>query len=261
MARAGTWPAAGGSGIEISEDGGVRLLHVGGQAIQSAIRLGSPDTLELDYTRAMMAFLLFLPEPEDILMIGLGGGSIARFVRRRMATSRITVIEIRAEVIEAARRYFQLPPDDDRLSVVSADGAHWVPQHREAADVLLLDGFEDGDHAPALCTQAFYDAARAALRPGGLLVANFMADDRRLGTWLKRIQRSFGGRTLRFMADDRVNTIAMAFRDPTPRVAWSELRARARAIATRHELSFSRQIASLKALNRRTFRHLLIGPP
>lgn len=263
MARAGKWPAAAGragAAVQISEDAGVRLLHVGGEAIQSAIRLGSPDALELDYTRAMMAFLLFRPEPQDILMIGLGGGSIARFVHRRLASARMTVIEIRAEVIAAARQYFDLPAEDDRLTVVAGDGAAWVPAHAGCADVLLLDAFEDGEHAQSLCTGAFYDAARAALKRGGVLAANFIADDRRLDTWIRRIERSFEGRCLRCMAEDKVNMIVLAFQEGPARVAWGDLKERARMIASAHGLSFARHIASLKALNAHTARHLLIGP-
>jgi len=39
----------------------VRTLHVGGEAIQSAMCIAEPDALALDYTRCMMAFLLFSP--------------------------------------------------------------------------------------------------------------------------------------------------------------------------------------------------------
>src|SRR5262249_34917290 len=49
--------------IAVSDERGVRSLHVGGEAIQSSMRLGDPFALALDYTRCMMAFLLFHPEP------------------------------------------------------------------------------------------------------------------------------------------------------------------------------------------------------
>ena len=88
-----------GSSVEVSESRGVRTLHLGGEAIQSAMRLSAPDRLELAYTRAMMAFLLFAPAPRDILMVGLGGGSIARFVYERLPRTRITgVIPRRPQV-------------------------------------------------------------------------------------------------------------------------------------------------------------------
>jgi len=82
MARVRKWSAAKGGAIAVSEERGVRRLHIGGDAIQSAMRLSAPDTLELEYTRAMMAFLLFCPKPQDVLMVGLGAGSIPRSCAR-----------------------------------------------------------------------------------------------------------------------------------------------------------------------------------
>jgi hypothetical protein len=55
-------------------------MHLGGTAIQSAMRLATPDMLELHYTRTMMAALLVNDAPRELLMIGLGGGSIVRSI-------------------------------------------------------------------------------------------------------------------------------------------------------------------------------------
>src|SRR3990170_8224255 len=97
------WLAGAGGAIAVSEERGVRMLHIGGNAVQSAMRLSAPDALELDYTRAMMAFLLFFPAPQDLLMVGLGAGSIPRFMRARMPDARVTVVEINPGVGTAAR--------------------------------------------------------------------------------------------------------------------------------------------------------------
>lgn len=59
--------------ITITESRGLRELYIGGEAIQSAMRLDDPYALALDYTRCMMSFLLFHPEPRRALMVGLGG--------------------------------------------------------------------------------------------------------------------------------------------------------------------------------------------
>ena len=259
MARAKKWLAGKAGAIAISEKSGVRMLHIGGDAIQSAMRLSSPDALELDYTRAMMAYLLFHPEPRDVLMVGLGGGSIARFIHARMPGTRVKVVEIDAGVIAAAKHYFGLPPEDARLRVVLGDGAQYVPAHPASADVLLLDGFEDGAHAGELCTQSFYDAARGALREGGVLAANFMSDDRKLDVWCGRMRRSFGGRLVRVSAEDDVNLIVLAFNGGPARIAWDELAARARQLKRVFGLPFERFVASLKAHNRRTTRYLRIA--
>ena len=108
MKRPGKWLAAR-KAIEIVEEGGVRVLQIGGSAIQSAMRLDAPDRIELDYVRAMMAFLLFHPDPREVLMVGLGGGSMARFIHQRMPQTRVTVIEIDPGVVTVARKYFHFP--------------------------------------------------------------------------------------------------------------------------------------------------------
>ena len=259
MARIKKWAAGKGGEIAVSEKSGVRMLHVGGDAIQSAMRLSAPDALELEYTRAMMAFLLFCPQPKDVLMVGLGAGSIPRFIRAYMPGVRVTVVEINPGVVTAARQYFGLPPQDRHLRVVLADGAAYVPRVPASAEVLLVDGFEDEAHAAELCTQDFYDAAHAALREGGVLSANFMADDPKRDKWRRRIAKSFGGRVLELAAEDDVNMIVLALRGGPARVAWDELKTRARELKRLYDLPFDYFISSLKESNDHSTRYLRIG--
>ena len=153
--------------IEIVEEDGVRVLQIGGNAIQSAMRLDAPDRIELDYVRAMMAFLLFHPSPRDVLLLGLGGGSMARFIHQRMPRTRVTVVEIDPGVVNVARRYFHFPEEDARLGIVIGDGAEVVPQRPASCDVLVVDGFVNGSPAKRLCTRSFYDGAFARSGAGG----------------------------------------------------------------------------------------------
>jgi spermidine synthase len=259
-ARARKWTPTADRSVTVAEERGVRSLHIGGHAIQSAMRLSSPDTLELHYTRAMMSFLLFRPEGGEVTMIGLGGGSVAKFIHRRLPSVKLTVVEIRPEVVAAARAFFELPPDDERLAIVVADGAQYLPTRPSSCDVLLLDGFEDGRQPPALCSQAFYDAAYDALRPGGLMAVNFMAFDGKLDVFLQRIEKSFRGRVLLVDAADKVNLIALALKEGPARLAWSELRGRAQAFKDLLGLPFDRFTSSLRERNRHTARYLHIGP-
>lgn len=258
MARARKFSPGKNESVVIADEGGLRSLHIGGLAIQSAMRVAAPDMLALHYTQAMMAFLLFDTHPKDILMVGLGGGSIAKFVHRRMPATRMTVVELRAEVVRASRAWFDLPPDDERLSVAVEDGAKYLPAHPGSADVLLVDGFDDGEQPAVLCSRAFYAAAFEALRPGGLMVVNFMADDPKLETFMERIQTGFGTAPLRLPAADGVNMIAIAFRDGPTRVAWKTLRGRAAALSDVFDLPFSRFVTGLKRLNPGSAQYLTL---
>ena len=66
--------------------------------IQSCMRLDAPDELVLDYTKAMMGFLLFNPAPSRVLMIGLGGGSMLKYMHSHLPAADITVVEINQAV-------------------------------------------------------------------------------------------------------------------------------------------------------------------
>jgi spermidine synthase len=256
MTRTKGWFIRGRASVEVSEEDGVRSLHLGGDAIQSSIRLDRPDELALDYTRAMMAFLLFQPLPREVLMIGLGGGSMARYIHQRMPQTRTTVVEINAKVLAAARSMFHFPADDARLNVAIADGADYVREHAESADVLLVDGFDDGKQPAALCTQAFYDAAYAALRVGGVMAVNFMAQERKLDVYLQRIENAFDERVICLNATDRVNLIAFGFKRHPRELAWAELRKRARQLKKIHDLPLEEFVTGLKELNPHTQANL-----
>ena len=117
---------ASSSSLTVSEEDGVRYMHLGGDHIQSAMRLDAPHALELDYTRTMMAFLLFHPRPSACLMVGLGGGSIPKFMHRRFRAAHMRVLELNPAVVTAARSLFHLPDDDARLRVEVGDGARAV---------------------------------------------------------------------------------------------------------------------------------------
>ena len=165
--------------------------------IQSEMRLSRPDELVLRYARAMMCFVLFQPRPRHILMVGLGGGSLAKFCHRYLPEARITVLELRADVI-ALREQFLIPPDDARFRVVHADAAAYLARVPASVDVLLVDGFDEAGLPPALGSARFYADCRRALRPGGVLVANIFSYDRHYGAMLGRLRLTFRGRVCCF---------------------------------------------------------------
>ncbi len=244
--------------LVVSEARGVRSLHVGGEAIQSAMRLEDPFALELDYTRCMMAFLLFHPDPRRALMIGLGGGSLAKFFHQRLPRLRTRVVEFDCRVIAAARSLFHLPPDDARLAVECGDGVQALAP--ECCDLLVVDGFHDEATPEALVSQAFFDAAWLALEETGVLVFNLMDDDPKLDRNLQRIERAFGGAVLVFPALADPNVIVLGLKGAPPSVAWRALRDRAQALERRYGLPFRRCVERLRRMNPCNAQELRLAP-
>ena len=197
----------------VLDDGVARSLYFTRGELQSRMVTHSPWRLAVDYTRTMMGFLLFNPAPARIGMIGLGGGSIAKFCHRYLPASHLTVLEINPHVI-ALRHDFQIPDDDDRFQVIAADGAMFLHTEAPAYDVLLVDGFDQDGQPAALCTQRFYDDCLAALPAGGMLVVNLHYDHPDYPLLLARISRSFSGNAVEILSTEQTNSIVFARKSP-----------------------------------------------
>jgi spermidine synthase len=186
-----------------------KALHFSISEIQSRMKLTDPYALDLEYTRTMMGFLLFKPNPATVAMIGLGGGSMAKFCWRYLPDSRIQVVEINPHVI-ALRDEFKVPPDDARFSVIRDDGAFFVRHCTTPVDVLLIDGFDSNGLPAKLSSQRFYDDCRDALQPGGILVVNLHCAHRHCDIHVDRIRRSFNGAVLVVNDGELGNSIVFA---------------------------------------------------
>jgi len=246
------------SAIAVSDSRGVRTLHVGGEAIQSAMRLDDPFALALDYTRCMMAFLLFHPEPREALMLGLGGGSIPKFVYKHLRRTRIRVVELDPRVVAVSRAQFSLPPDDARLEVEIGDGAQALAP--ECCDVLVVDAYHDEEHVQELASAEFYDAAFLALAEPGVMVVNFMDDDRLFDQYLRRIEASFGGAVVALRALYDPNIIVLALKGLPPRLDWQTLHARAVRLEAKLGLPFARYVSRLRGMNPCSADALILRP-
>jgi spermidine synthase len=243
--------------IAVSDARGVRSLHVGGEAIQSAMRLGEPYALALDYTRCMMAFLLFHPEPREALMIGLGGGSLAKFFHRNFRQTSIRVIELDARVLAAAREHFHVPPDGPRFRVEIGDGVDAL--YPECCDTLVIDAFEDELHVPQLASAEFYDGAFLALREPGAMVVNFMNDDPKFDLTLQRLERAFGGAVLAMKALYDPNLLVFALKGMPREQPWRILFERAKDLERRYDMPFRKYLSRLRGMNSCTREALLLG--
>jgi spermidine synthase len=237
--------------VEVSEKDGIRSLHLGSETVQSSMKLADPIELVLSYTRTMMAFLLFDPSPQHVLMIGLGGGSLAKFVHRHLPSAHLTVVESQPRVIAAARQYFHVPQDGDRFSVQLAEGSQWVAAHPRSCGVLMVDGYDGHEQVPELSSESFYTEARAALTDGGMLVTNLWSSDIRFDAYLQRMERVFDAVAC-VPAERRGNVVALGFTRSPGHPHWDELRLRARALQEQYGLEFLQFVDGLRNLNPHT---------
>lgn len=219
--------------IEISEEAGVRSLHFGSDWVQGAMRIARPFALELEYTREMMAALLLRPQldwPRRALLIGLGAGSLAKFLWRYRPQARVTVVEINPAVIPAARQYFKLPNDPARLHIEVGDGADFVARSTATFDLIMVDGFDANARPGQLDSSAFYLNCRARLSDQGMLSTNLLSRRKDYRVSLQRIDEAFEGRALSFPSCGSGNAVAFAATGETVKMTTAELKTAALAL-------------------------------
>lgn len=215
--------------IDVSEEAGIRYLHFGSDWVQGAMRIRRPWSLELAYTREMLAGLLLRPAPwpRNALLVGLGAGSLAKFIWRQLPQTQITVVEIDARMPRVAQQFFRLPDEDERLQIIIADGAVQIAAEERRFDLILVDGFDHKARAGALDSATFYRHCRARLSDDGILAVNLFGSSRGYAASLARIDKAFAGRSLAFPSCDSGNAIALAATGPAIEADLASLRRRA----------------------------------
>jgi spermidine synthase len=232
------------------DDGGHRAMCFTTDGnIQSEMRIDNPNALVSEYTRKMMAFLLFRPRPRHVLMVGLGGGSLLKYCRLHLPTTRFTAIEINANVI-ALRSHFQIPPDGSGLRVIHADGALYLAElsrSDERADVILVDAYDRSGIARSVAQVKFLENARRVLTDRGVFVMNLAVDGAECATYLGMIRSVFGEPVIPVTVGWGGNTVAFAGPALWDRRCLAVAPRRALRVRERLDLSFSRLPGLLRA--------------
>lgn len=231
----------------LSEEDGIRYLHFGTEWIQGAMAVDRPAELVLEYTRQMMAWLLFLEPPRDgaIGQLGLGAGSLTRFCLKQ-TRSRLTVVEWNRMLPMMCRLYFRLP-DAARLNIEIDDAEHWVadPLNAGSCPVLMVDLYDADAQGPVRDSVEFYGNCRRVLGNTGVLTVNLFGAHESFAPNIANLREAFDGRLLLLPEIDAGNRIAIAFSGPPLEVDAQRLLARAETVESSYGLPARRWARSL----------------
>lgn len=238
------------SAVNIREEGGVRTLHLGTEWIQGAMRIARPWSLELEYTRDMMVGLLLRADtrfPRKALLIGLGAGSLAKFLYRHFPLTALTVVEIDPQVVAVARQFFKLPDDPNRLHIIVDDGAEFIMNGGKQYDLIVVDGFDGQARAGLLSSLPFYQHCRARLTDNGIVVINLLSRGRDFKGNLERIHDAFDGRSYAMPPCGSGNVIAFAAAGDPVHLPVEDLRDSAQSLKERTGLNLLPAISRMES--------------
>ena len=124
---------------------------------------------------ALAAPLLALPESRrrSVLLLGLGGGSVARLVRAIAPGARVVGVEFDRDVVAAAQRHFDL--DALGIEVVCYDARAVLVRERRRFDLVIDDVFVGRGRnvrKPAWLPDPYLALAAKRVAAGGILVSN-----------------------------------------------------------------------------------------
>ena len=177
--------------------------------LQTRIDLDRPGELALIYTRLLLAPLMWNPDPSRILMIGLGGGVLPRFLNGLYPDIGIDVVEVDLRVTELARRYFSFQ-ESPRLRVLEDDGRAFVKQCGQKYDMVFLDAFKGGSVPYHLKTVEFYREIARSLKEDGILVTNLYGKSNALKPRDRKTLEAVFQRVLFFEDAEHVATVCVA---------------------------------------------------
>lgn len=223
----------------VFDDGRTRSLYFSLDYVQSSMRTRDPIALEFAYTRKMMSFLLFRHQTRSILMLGLGGGSLAKYCYAHLPRCRIDVVEIDPYVIDFREQFF-IPANDSRFRVIHDDAAKYIDRCPARPDVIMLDAFDRSGFSGSIDSRDFYRKARTLLSADGMLIANLAGVQSARMKHLAAMREAFDDHLLITQIGDDGNHVVIAFGNQSFEPRWPRIATKAKALKNRYAIDFPR---------------------
>lgn len=242
--------------MEIVDTDEHRSLYFASRSLQSRMSLSNPQKLLLSYTRYMLLGLPILEAPQNILMIGIGAGSLIRFCHFHFPICLIDAVDTSDRVIDLARGYFQLP-ENKWVHIHCREGHDFLQEMpADRFDLILVDAFDHKGMAETVYTASFFRLCAAALKENGILSCNLWSGEPgRLEEIRASLSTFFPGQ-LFIPVPERGNIVALNFLQPVP---WEQFYLRKNGWAeweNRFDLDFRNMLRVAEKHNRSLLQRL-----
>lgn len=165
--------------ISVADMNGSRYMLIDG-AIHTEINRDSHEPRSA-YVDVIDLASNFFSKPGKMLLIGLGGGSIAR--RYYSRGWEVDAVEIDPKVVEVAKEYFGFA--DSMATVYQMDGRRFLREYEKKYDLIVLDAFGSSYIPFHLVTREAFDLISSRLNSEGILAANVITRG-----WRSRVVKS-----------------------------------------------------------------------
>lgn len=199
--------------VEIVEKDGLRSMHFGTSEKQSEMSLSNPYTLTVEYIRLMSMALLFHTSPKSVLCLGLGGGSLPKFIWKYFPRCHLDLVEISPLVADLCYRYFFLPRSP-RLHIYVTDAFDFIKSCGSQYDLIFIDLFIGEGMSPQVGEEDFFKLCQKRLKDkNSVLIWNTWRETKvKLMTEsIQKLYENFGKNLLIFPDTHKRNNVFLVF--------------------------------------------------
>jgi spermidine synthase len=136
----------------------------------------APTYLVLPYSQVMMAALSLPEQTQRGLILGHGGGSLAKWLAEFWPKLELDVVEMDPSVVNAAEAYFDYKPPSTHHVYVQ-DARTFLSTTSAQYDLIWIDVFARHLIPFHLTTQEFYRDLQSHLTPWGVIAVNLASSD------------------------------------------------------------------------------------
>ena len=206
--------------IRVTQEGNIRSLRFDNYAWQTKMDINNPLEGHFGYIDLMFESFVFNPDIEDILMLGLGGGSAQKSFHYYRPDLDILTVELDPAVVDVAEEYFYY--DRSELPVETDDARSWLRRNSDTYDLIIQDTYSSnayGTFIPFhLATLEYFQLVSNHLNDGGIFAINVIGtiyggESNRVITSVYRTMHEVFPQLYMFAAPDSQNVMIVATLD------------------------------------------------
>ena len=160
--------------IRVTEEAGLRTLCFD-DATETRMSVQDPLKGHFEYTEYFHMAWLWNTQLTNVLMIGLGGGSVQRAFEHDYPGVKIETVEIDPMVVQVAKDYFNFK-ESEKQKLHVEDGRVFLRRSTARYDLIILDAYIGGRYGSSipqhLATKEFFELVRSHLTTNGVAAYN-----------------------------------------------------------------------------------------
>ncbi len=236
--------------IDAVYDQGVLRLHDRNDSLHSVLDLASPHRLMMENLQMLTISLLFLPNPQRVLLLGVAAGSLIHFLRHYYPACHIDAVDIDGEMIDLLIQQAYLPEPDHCLTYHRIDAFDFLASDDQQYDLIFVDLFVDTFSPPALLEMKTQQRLRERLSQPGIVASNLLIENERdYQAFYNQLLDLFDEQLLQLRHDELENQVLLGFKGNFEKHSMSDLLLAAQRLSDHHGFDHCATLAVLYTIN------------